>query len=578
MARKKSRSSKSGSRDAPSFEIDEKQKVDAIETYDDVAESEDEFYAKQDKILFDDDNAGRGSRSAVAHEFSDEEVMGLETSSDDDEEDVISDDSSDNEKQPLDEQEMFDQQGWGHSRKAYYGGEDGEPEADEFSSGDEEVDTKMEEREALRLQKKRLQRLSEEDAMDDLSGWNDKAASQDSAAIDDNSVAAIEQLGQSISPETPVSELKRILKVKHPEFELFAQELKTLRPRLDELQQQRHDAPESRLLEAQCTSLGAYVASLIFYFALLKSGEDDVKSHPLMVDLVRCRETWKRFEGLKEEEESEEEELDAEAEIEQPQSDDEAEDEGVEVDAFDEEEEAGSDASFASDASESIESKFRQAKAAKGKRKNALVVDDFGENDELDELDAEDKIQRKRTLRFYASQIDQKAAKRLRAQAEQTGDTDLPFKERRFERQQHLDDVDPEQEQLPINAERPDLDEDALAFYDSLAKDKRAAKQTKKAEHDSERDLVRAMRHPELLSVEDGEKRGITRDIEKNKGLTPFRAKINRNPRLKKRMRYEKAKKKLASKKAIFKGAPTHGYMGEQSGIKAGLVKSIKFH
>ena len=69
--------------------------------------------------------------------------------------------------------------------------------------------------------------------------------------------------------------------------------------------------------------------------------------------------------------------------------------------------------------------------------------------------------------------------------------------------------------------------------------------------------------------------RALTRAILKNKGLTPTRSKSVRNPRVKKRMRYEKAKKKVSSQKAVYKGglATTGRYEGEKSGISK-VIKS----
>lgn len=63
----------------------------------------------------------------------------------------------------------------------------------------------------------------------------------------------------------------------------------------------------------------------------------------------------------------------------------------------------------------------------------------------------------------------------------------------------------------------------------------------------------------------------------KNRGLTPHRAKSVRNPRVKKRQRYEKAKKKVSSQKAVYKGglAATGRYDGEKSGISK-VVKSVR--
>ena len=71
--------------------------------------------------------------------------------------------------------------------------------------------------------------------------------------------------------------------------------------------------------------------------------------------------------------------------------------------------------------------------------------------------------------------------------------------------------------------------------------------------------------------------RSLTRAILANKGLTPHRPKSVRNPRVKKRLKFEKAKKKLSSQKAVYKGglAETGRYDGEKSGISK-VVKSIR--
>lgn len=75
--------------------------------------------------------------------------------------------------------------------------------------------------------------------------------------------------------------------------------------------------------------------------------------------------------------------------------------------------------------------------------------------------------------------------------------------------------------------------------------------------------------------------RGATSKMLKNKGLIPKRAKINRNSRVKKREQYEKAKKKVASMKSIYKGGQAtlghQEYSGEKSGIgSAKVVKSVR--
>lgn len=76
--------------------------------------------------------------------------------------------------------------------------------------------------------------------------------------------------------------------------------------------------------------------------------------------------------------------------------------------------------------------------------------------------------------------------------------------------------------------------------------------------------------------------RSVTRAILANKGLTPKRAKANRNPRVKKRQSYDKAKKKVSSMKSVFKPQEaaaqrsSAGYHGEKSGIGSKTVKSRK--
>lgn len=71
--------------------------------------------------------------------------------------------------------------------------------------------------------------------------------------------------------------------------------------------------------------------------------------------------------------------------------------------------------------------------------------------------------------------------------------------------------------------------------------------------------------------------RSVSRAILKNRGLTPHRSKSVRNPRVKKRQRYEKAKKRVSSQKAVYKGgiAATGRYDGEKTGITK-VIKGVR--
>lgn len=69
--------------------------------------------------------------------------------------------------------------------------------------------------------------------------------------------------------------------------------------------------------------------------------------------------------------------------------------------------------------------------------------------------------------------------------------------------------------------------------------------------------------------------RAVNRMIMANKGLTPKRPKSVRNPRVKKRQRYEQAQKKVASMKPVYKGGlGSATYSGEKTGISSKVVKS----
>lgn len=79
----------------------------------------------------------------------------------------------------------------------------------------------------------------------------------------------------------------------------------------------------------------------------------------------------------------------------------------------------------------------------------------------------------------------------------------------------------------------------------------------------------------DIVSEDVGEKREITYQIAKNKGLTPHRKKEQRNPRVKHKLKFRKAK---IRRKGAVREPRTEitRYAGEASGIKANVKKSIK--
>lgn len=225
----------------------------------------------------------------------------------------------------------------------------------------------------------------------------------------------------------------------------------------------------------------------------------------------------------------------------------------------------------------------------------------YGERTSLDNVDALDKSARKKSLQFHTSKIESSSARRAKARgAAMGGDDDIPYREREKERELRLqrenaakvkklgqsgEDLEDAEDEPRVGKKRSREDNDGDTshaevdgYYDLVKRQKKEKKEESKAHYEAERAAERALREGDLDSAADGP-RSLTRAILKNKGLTPTRSKSVRNPRVKKRMKYDEAKKKLKSQKAIFKGglANTGGrYEGETSGISSKVVKSVR--
>ena len=107
------------------------------------------------------------------------------------------------------------------------------------------------------------------------------------------------------------------------------------------------------------------------------------------------------------------------------------------------------------------------------------------------------------------------------------------------------------------------------SFYDQMKKKSQVQKAFKKQLY------AMAPKFPVMEGVVDGE-RAISNVILKNRGLVAHKAKINRNPRVKKREQYRKA---LIRRKGTIREVRTeegHKYGGEGTGIKTGLSRSRK--
>ncbi|GAB0189472.1 something about silencing protein 10 [Grus japonensis] len=114
-----------------------------------------------------------------------------------------------------------------------------------------------------------------------------------------------------------------------------------------------------------------------------------------------------------------------------------------------------------------------------------------------------------------------------------------------------------------------DLDEEAALKYYKMMEEKLKLKR-KRTEDQDVLDAEAA-----LEGEDPNQKRGVTYQMIKNKGLTPRRKKIDRNPRVKHREKFRRAKIRRKGQVREVR-RELHRYAGELSGIRAGVKKSRK--
>jgi len=103
-----------------------------------------------------------------------------------------------------------------------------------------------------------------------------------------------------------------------------------------------------------------------------------------------------------------------------------------------------------------------------------------------------------------------------------------------------------------------------------------ATKRKRQANDDASDGLSEVDEDPVDDKDPEGEqRRGITYEMSKNKGLQPKRSKIQRNPRVKHRKKFEKAKVRRKGQVREVR-IETKKYAGEISGINKRVKKGVK--
>lgn len=541
--------------------------------------------------------------------------------------------------------------GWGSSKRDYYNADAIETEADALE----------EEAEARRLQRKQLQGLTEEDFGFDEVEW----AEAGKGDADGGDVIGQGNTVREVLPELEITdamssaERLKIMRARYPEFEPLAKEFVQLQATHKDLglaseaavafQRLQVKADGSNLASdldntpiamTKSNALGAYLAALCIYFALLTSKAGDangkitamspveLRDHTVMETLIKCRELWDRVKDIpvpdpsnlinhkaslltKTTHEESTPEMkndiameDANNEMHQDKGRKprmtkaqkaalavQAEEKARRLERIKKTEEDLLSLSVLTDPSRM----HRHSQTRRHSRSGSpLSNSSFGEQSALTPKEALEKATSKRSLRFYTSQIAQKSQKRGAAGRHAGGDDDIPHRERLRDRQERLnvaaekrgnkkinsknslgDDSNDEDHQAAADLRGRDEDQDYYDLVAARSAQKKANKSALAAQAQTANTALAPIEN-EQVGAPDG-KRAITYAISKNKGLAPRRKKDVRNPRVKKRKKFEEKKKKLGSTRAVFKGGEGRGgYGGELTGIKKNLVRGVK--
>ena len=252
----------------------------------------------------------------------------------------------------------------------------------------------------------------------------------------------------------------KLLQSRYPEFDYLVDEFRELQPLVPTLQKEAEGKPAKSLEVVKSWLLGCYVAALASYFAILTSPSRDgdgsaatlnpseLKEHEIMETLMECRDAWLKVKQLRTSKSvasdtgmlspPEEEDIDMLDEV--PTAKKTAKLSKAEIKAN--KKKAAEKAKKAKAVEQSLADLSTllkgTKKASKAAAARAVSADedgddnrsDFGEDEALDERTAADKARRKKSLRFYTSQIVQKANKRAGAGRDAGGDMDIPYRER----------------------------------------------------------------------------------------------------------------------------------------------------
>lgn len=540
------------------------------------------FYNDREQKLAD--KANLNSASYVEQELSDEEVMRIQSDNESDE-DSIGWEYDQGDKQIEQKRAQANKERdlhWGKDRENYFGGED--------DVGEDDGASEEEEAEALRLQEQELESMDENDFVDedDMETWQQNADKLD-VNLEEIEESHINELSSSLLDAANLSseERRNLVTEKFPAVLLLSNELKKLSTQSEELDTIENE----KLRSAGKTAIEMYKGCCYAYYALFNEflrtkdiqGLAKLEEHPVNEALLTARQFYLNFNDLKNKlSQADENSLSINGSIEEDEThqDEQIQNSASELEEFSEVAQSDSESSQDdSDDEFAIKKDISNASTAK-----VHTVNDFDEA--ADTIEQQARMKNKQSLRFYASQVGRSKA----AAPQISGDADLPYQERDFERRQRLlaeaqkrgqeapDTLGDEDDFEGLGEIDDDVYHEGNSLYATESLNKRISKDENRILHEQAALAAKEGRLEEYISenANNSNKRAINYQIEKNKGLTRKRKKENRNARVKKRHRYEDAQKRIKGVRKVYKGSEGP-YQGETTGIRKNLAHSTRF-
>ncbi|XP_077998552.1 something about silencing protein 10-like isoform X1 [Glandiceps talaboti] len=479
--------------------------------YDEV----DEFHSEKEKILLE---YPRGLQDAGSS-ADEEEVLGWDDDDEDEEEMVQENEDVDMSSDELEGQDMDtipDVKAWGKKKAAYYHTDYVDDDLPGVSGSEEEDAQEEEEKEALALQQRMAQTLQDEDFGMELFKTKTKPVSE---------LSTKEEQEKVIKDLTKLSKREKLelLKKESPELLELIEDFKSkLKEVIDKLQPLMNFVKEGSIggkgaiyVQTKFQLYLNYCINISFYM-ILKSRHLSVHNHPVIGRLVAYRNLIKQLEPVDKQ---------LEPEI---------------INLLSGNTEDRKTKKVKKPRKEERQTIIKAKKSReisvsdKPKKKLSEMLDDSDEEREGDHGNEEKKVM-------------ETVPKTLKER-----------KKRKADEQMFTSD-----------------EIQALNYYSEmkrLAKERNTREEIEPEHRDDDGENEEAEEDDE---TDPNTKRAITYEISKNKGLTPKRKKLNRNPRVKHREKYRKAKiRRKGQVREVRREIQRYG--GEPSGIRAGVIKSIK--